>query len=217
VSNTSLAKTEMSVVMNTCRVLVLSLFAASCAATAEPVPVSPSALDSIDAPVVDPEAGEVPDPIQGFAFSVPLPLVGTTVANASEDTAAPPPAPKSPHSFSGGVGIRFRDGESAITLMGQYHYYVNPKLDVGALVDWAASPINSLLIAPAAWWRPTERLTLFGAPGVEFLSGKGGKAALRLGGSYSIVVGKMVIRPFGWYDLVADRPSSFAFGVAAGM
>jgi hypothetical protein len=88
---------------------------------------------------------------------------------------------------------------------------------VGGIVDWAWSPIDSLLIAPAAWLHPSDRLTLFAAPGVEFISGKGGEGALRLGGSYTIPLGRAAIRPFGWYDFVADRKDSLSFGIAVGI
>jgi hypothetical protein len=88
---------------------------------------------------------------------------------------------------------------------------------VGAIADWAWSPIDSLLIAPAGWLHPDDRLTLFAAPGIEFISGRGGKGALRLGGSYLIPLGRVAIRPFGWYDFVTDRKNSFSLGVSVGV
>ena len=210
----------MSVAMNSLRVLALSLIATGCAATVAPGPTSPSTLEPVEAEAVDLEAGELPDSVQGFAFALRPPLSGAAVASVNQETAAAPPPPppaKSPHSFSGGVGIRFRDGESALDILAQYQYHVNPKLDIGAIADWAMSPIDTFLIAPAAWWHPSQRLTLFGAPGVEFASGDGGKAALRLGGSYTLMLGKLFIRPFGWYDFVSDRQDSLAFGIGFGI
>jgi len=206
--------------MKTCRILILALFAGGCATTTDPA--SPTSVtlrwvDASDAPSMESTVAEAPESLDAHVLGATSPSSDAVRSTSAQEAAAPPPAPQSPHSFSGGVGIRVRDGDTAFDLMAQYHYYVNPKLDIGAIVDWAMSPIDSLLIAPAAWWHPTDRLTLFGAPGIEFLNGHGGEAALRAGGSYQLMLGKLAVRPFGWYDFVVDRKDSFSFGLAIGV
>jgi hypothetical protein len=156
-------------------------------------------------------ADSLPPGLDHEIVSSTLPSVQDAAASSSSTVS------ESPHSFSGGLGVRVRDGESALDLVAEYHYRVSAALEVGGIADWAGSPIDSLLIAPAAWLHPNDNLTLFGAPGVEFISGRGGEAALRLGGSYLIPFGRLAIRPFGWYDFVQDRQNSFALGVAIGV
>lgn len=182
--------------MDLLRILTLALLAGGCVAT------GPGAIAAI-------EASEAPARTPRFplASSAPVP---------TQDSAEPR-ATASPHSVTGGVGIRFRDGESALSLLVEYHYATSPTLEVGALADWAGSPIDSLLVAPAAWWHPTDRLTLFGAPGLEFVSGDGAAGAVRVGGAYTLSLGRLAVRPFAWYDVVPERDDSFALGVGFGL
>jgi hypothetical protein len=219
--------------MKPARLLLLSLLATGCASA--PSATAPArtlrSYEPVAAPSIQPEpadaaepealpAGRGPAPFdEATVFRLTaLPADADTAALAQEAAASSSAAmPANRHSFSGGLGIRFRDGESALDLLAQYHYYVNPKIDIGAIADWALSPIDSLLIAPAAWWHPNDRLTLFGAPGFEIQSGDGVEFAMRLGGSYRLMLEKLAIRPFGWYDFVTDRDDSFAIGIAVGI
>ncbi len=206
--------------MGTSRALFVALLATGCAAGPAAMPARPSAVEGAAAPVVDLGGWEARDPALPAASTPPpagpVSPYASPAAPASAQEAEPAPVVGgSRHRFSGGVGIRVRDGESALSLLAMYHYYVNRHLEIGALADWASNPIDSLLIAPAVWWHPNDRLTLFGAPGLEFVSGDG-EAALRLGGSYAFQLANVRVRPFAWYDFVEDRDDSYAFGVSFG-
>ena len=210
--------------MNPARLLILSLLVTGCASApsaSDPASQTLRSYEPAAAPRIVPEPLDAqPAEVAPVAFGdspifrlTALPADSAGAALAQE--AAGPPA--SPHRFSGGVGIRFRGGDSALDLLVQYQYYVNSKLDVGAIADWALSPIDTLLIAPAAWWHPNDRLTVFGAPGLEFESGDGSEWALRVGGSYRLMLEKLAIRPFGWYDFVSGRQDAFVFGIGVGI
>ena len=172
-------------------------------------------LEPVGAPSMEYATAEVPGPelraslapfsVSAASYHVSPPLPGSVQTSET--------APASPHSFGGGLGIRLRDGKSALDLMGQYKYHVNSKLDIGGMADWALSPINSLVIAPAAWWNVNESLTLFGAPGIEIVSSNS-KGLLRFGGSFQVPLGDLAILPFAWYDMVSDRDNALTFGVA---
>jgi len=200
--------------------LILSLLVGSCAATsdaASPAPETLRAFEPVDAPSIEPPAADARG--RGAAVSLDAlspPAVagpfGGALSTSAQGSAA---AADSPHSFGGGIGVRLRGGDSALDLMAQYKYYVNPELDIGGIADWALSPIDSFVIAPAAWWNVDEQLALFGAPGLEFVSGNS-KGLLRLGGSYQVALENLTILPFAWYDLVNDRKNAFTFGVAIG-
>jgi len=209
--------------MKPARLLVVSVLASACAATStpsEPAAETLRSFEPVDAPRVAHEApapGPVAPPAGPTFLLAPPPAESALPGRAQDPAAGTPTTTTSPHRFSGGAGIRFRDGDAAFDLLLQYQYFVNTKLDIGAIADWAFSPIDSLLVAPAAWWHPNDRLTLFGAPGLEIQNGDGIETALRLGGSYRLMLEKLAIRPFGWYDFVTDRDDSFAIGIAIGI
>ena len=220
--------------MNSARVLLPSLVAllvCSCAATSgpatAPAPETLRSFEAADAPRVDPrafESSEALDASSGAdAAGEPADSLGLSAFSLEAELAALPPqdaapAPgKSRHSFSGGVGVRFQGSRSALNISAQYHYYVNDKLDIGGIVDWATSPIDTLLIAPAAWYHATDRLTVFAAPGIEWASRGGVEPALRLGGSYRLMLEKLALRPFGWYDFIKNRKDAFSIGIAIGI
>ena len=93
---------------------------------------------------------------------------------------------------------------------------LSDRVRVGAIANYTASPFDTLLIAPALWVSPLERLTLLAAPGVEFESGEGGEPAIRLGVAYSASLGKVYVTPLVYWDLVNDREGSVVAGLAVG-
>ena len=147
------------------------------------------------------------------AFALGEPLVTTR----PPQDAGSAKMPANRHRYSMGAGVRFRDGDSAVALNGNYRYWLNKPIEVGALADWASSPINTLLIAPAVWWHPNDRLTILGAPGLEFESGEDTVSALRVGATYRLMLEKTAIRPFFSYDFIDGRENAFAVGIAVGI
>ena len=205
--------------MKSARLLVLSLLVTGCATTSAPsgpsapTPQTLRSYESVDAPRVGPEPVASSDsPV--FRLTA-LPSVVAAQTPAQESPSAGVPANR--HRYGFGVGVRFRGGDSALDLQGQYQYWVNSRLEVGAIADWALSPIDTLLVAPAAWWHVNERLTLLGAPGLEFESGDGAALAMRLGASWRLMLEKMAIRPFGYYDFVEGRTGAWSIGIAIGV
>ncbi len=121
-----------------------------------------------------------------------------------------------PNRFNFAAGVKVRDGDAAISLAGTWEYRINDWLGVGALADYAASPFETLLVAPAAWMRPTDRLTLLMAPGWEFESSEGTEEAVRLGVSYDFPLGRMSLTPLAYWDLVENRSGAVSIGIAIG-
>jgi hypothetical protein len=192
--------------MNVTRLAVVSLLVTGCASSSRPTALEAASFRPVARPVVQKEQVASSDDPESA-------LVG--LASAWRAAAQDQPArPANPHSFGGGLGVRVRGNESALDLYFQYQYYVNQPVRIGAIADWAASPIDSLLVAPAVWWNATDRLTLLGAPGLELMSGDGTELALRVGAAYRLMLEKLAIRPFAFWDLVQNRDDSVVFGIA---
>ncbi len=121
-----------------------------------------------------------------------------------------------PNRFNFAAGVKVRDGDAAMSLAGTWEYRINDWLGLGALADYAASPFETLLVAPAAWMRPTDRLTLLMAPGWELESSEGSEQAVRLGVSYDIPLGRMSLTPLAYWDLVENRSGAVSIGIAIG-
>ena len=196
--------------MNSLQLLLPALLLGSCASTSAPVTYALAPLPPELEVRHDPRPEASTD---SFAFALVEPVVTTPPAQ----DAGTAWMPANRHQYSLGAGVRFRDGDSAVTLNGNYRYWINEPLEVGLLADWAFSPISTLLIAPAVWWHPNERLTILGAPGVELESGEDTVSALRVGAAYRLMLENAAIRPFFYYDFIDERENAFAVGISIGI
>ena len=214
--------------MNSPRLLVLSLLLGSCASTSAPVtyalaPLPPEREVHRVRPDTLPERSS--ETVTSAAIAAIAPTAPTAPTALGEPAVAtgrlqdPESArmPANRHKYSLGAGVRFRDGDSAVTLSGNYRYWINEPIEIGVIADWAGSPIDTLLIAPAVWWHPNDRLTVLGAPGWELESGEDTVPALRLGAAYRLMLEKTAIRPFFYYDIIDDREDSVSFGISIGI
>lgn len=157
---------------------------------------SPDSADSLRAPGVQIESPSPPAPAQRPGSrpvrTLPPPQIGVD------------------------LGLAVRDDDAALTLGASYEVWVRTDLRAGGLAQYTAGPIDTLLLAPAAWYQVTDSLTLLGAPGLEWENGDGVQPALRLGVDYAATLGGAAITPFFSWTTVNGRQASVAFGVGIG-
>ena len=123
------------------------------------------------------------------AVAVMLPGVVTLAAAEEPDSAE---AEAGRHYSSLFVGVTSEGGHSTGTIGLDYSYELLPWVYAGVLFDYAGGSRRSTFVAVGAYFRPTPRLVIVTAPGVEHIRGES-EFAFRLGFAWDFEVGKKLL------------------------